>query len=244
MADPEQEPNGGPGAGSDEAVGLGARRLLRGARSATLATVSAGQPFAALVTPATDGDLSPLLLLSSLSEHTRHLLAEPRCALHVAGPPAGVNPQTAPRVTVSGLAERVDDARLKARWLARHPYAGFYVDFPDFSMWRITVRGGLFVRGFALASRLRMADLLPAPDAVAAIAAAEREIVAHCNKDHPDALAAIAGGGEWWMVAVDIDGFDLASGETVRRFDWPEPVGDAGDVRRHLIQMTRAARTR
>ncbi|HKM61669.1 MAG TPA: DUF2470 domain-containing protein [Acidisphaera sp.] len=244
MAESEQGPSTAGGTGQEIVAGLEARRLLRGARAGTLATVSAGQPFAALVTPATDGDLSPLMLLSTLSEHTRHLMAEPRCALHVVGAAPEENPQTAPRVTVTGLAERVDDARLKARWLARHPYAAFYAGFADFALWRIAIRGALFVGGFARATRLRMADLLPAPDAVAAIAAAEPGIIAHCNDDHADALAAIAGGGEWRMVSVDIDGFDLANADMVRRFDWPEPVRDAGDVRRHLVLMTRAARAR
>ena len=58
-----------------------ARKLLRAARSGTLATaVDGGQPFASLVTPACAPDLSRLLLLSNLSEHTRHLCAEPRCS--------------------------------------------------------------------------------------------------------------------------------------------------------------------
>src|SRR5919202_1607108 len=86
-----------------------ARCLLRGARAGTHATATAGQPFAALVTPACAPDLSVLLFLSTLSEHTRHLRAEPRCALMVQGVADGPNPQTAPRVTVTGLAEPAPD---------------------------------------------------------------------------------------------------------------------------------------
>ena len=81
-----------------------------------------GQPFATLVTPASAAELSGLLLLSSLSEHTRHLRADPRCALLVVGTPESANPQTAPRVTLTGLAEPDPDPALKARWLAVHPY--------------------------------------------------------------------------------------------------------------------------
>jgi heme iron utilization protein len=241
MAEPEQPPPGAAPGAAD--VALEARRLLRAARSGTLATASAGQPFASLVTPAMDADLSPLLLLSSLSEHTRHLMAEPRCALLVVGAPEDANPQTAPRVTLTGLAERVDSETLKSRWLARHPYA-FYAGFGDFSLWRIAIRGAQYVGGFARAARLRMADLLPSPDGVAAIAEAEPGIMAHCNNDHPDALSAIAGGGAWRMVAVDVDGFDLAGGGTVRRFDWTETVAIAGDVRRQLVLMAQQARGR
>src|SRR5437588_767164 len=102
--------------GSGRQLAWQARKLLRGARAGTLATVVGGQPFASLVTPACAPDLSVLMLLSGLSEHTRHLRAEPRCALLVAGTAETPNPQTAPRLSVTGIAETVEDAGLKARW--------------------------------------------------------------------------------------------------------------------------------
>src|ERR1700685_3316184 len=87
-----------------------ARKLLRAARSGTLATAAdGGQPFASLVTPACAPDLSVLLLLSNLSEHTRHLRAEPRCSVLVCGAAEGANPQIAPRVTVTRIAEVADE---------------------------------------------------------------------------------------------------------------------------------------
>jgi len=222
-----------------------ARKLLRAARAGTLASSMQGQPFASLVTPAIAPDLAVLLLLSDLSEHTRHLRADPRCSLLVCGAAAGTNPQTAPRVTLTGLAEPVGDAALKARYLAVHPYAALYAGFGDFGLWRIRPLNGLFVGGFARAARLRAADLAPDPAAVAAIAAAEADIIAHCNSDHPDAMAAIAGApGAWRLVAVDVDGCDLGQDEHVLRVAWSAPVADAGDVRRELIRLARAARDR
>ena len=232
-------------------LGFEARRLVRAASSATLSTVADGQPFASLATPAAAGDLTPLLWLSSLSEHTRHLAAEPRCALLFTGAPEGPNPQTAPRVTLTGLAERVPEPEvpaLKARWLARHPYAALYADFADFALWRVRLGGALLVGGFARATRLRLAELLPDPAAVAALAEAEAGILAHVNADHADAVAAIAqgllGGGEgaWKLVAADCDGCDLALGEDVRRLAWPAPVADADGVRAGLIRAAREGR--
>lgn len=235
-----------------ENLGFEARRLIRAAASATLATQAGGQPFASLVTPAAAADGAPLLLLSSLSEHTRQLRAEPRCALLFTGQPESANPQTAPRVTLTGLAAEVPAAEvpaLKARWLARHPYAAMYADFGDFALWRVAPGGALLVGGFARASRIRLAELLPDRAAVAAIAAAAGDIIGHVNADHPDAVAAIATGllggpaGEWRMVAVDVDGADLAAGETVRRLAFSAPVGDADGVRTELIRAARAARS-
>jgi putative heme iron utilization protein len=230
---------------SDDAPAWAARKLLRAARSGTLATSAAGQPFASLVTPACAADLTILLLLSGLSEHTRHLRADPRCSVLVCGTAEGANPQTAPRVTVTGVAETLVDAALKARFLAVHPYAALYADFGDFALWRIRPMGGLYVGGFARAARLRAAELAPDAGAVAAIAAAEADIIAHCNADHPDALAAIAGTpGAWRMVTADVDGCDLALEEHVARVHWSAPVTDAGGVRRELVRLARAGRER
>ena len=224
-----------------------ARKLLRAARAGTLATALDGQPFGSLVTPACAPDLSLLLLLSDLSEHTRHLHREPRCAVLVAGNAESPNPQTAPRVTVTGLAERIDDPALKARWLTVHPYAALYADFGDFHLWRIRPMGALFVGGFARATRLRQADLTPDPGAVAALAAAEADIVAHCNADHADAMELLgarvaARNGAWRMVAADVDGCDLALDEQVARVAWSAPVADANAVRGELVRLLRAVR--
>jgi hypothetical protein len=226
---------------SDRPPAWEARKLLRAARVGTLASVADGQPFASLVTPACAPDLSLLLLLSDLSEHTRHLRAEPRCSVLVAGTAEDANPQTAPRVTITGQAERIVDPALKARYLAVHPYAAMYADFGDFSLWMVRPQGGLYVGGFGRAARLRAAQLAPDPAPVAAIIAAETAIITHCNADHPDALAAIAGlPGDWRMVAVDVDGCDLAQGERVIRVPWSAPVTDADGVRRELTRLAQA----
>jgi heme iron utilization protein len=251
---------GAEGAMVTEAEGVGpaleARRLIRAAGSAALATQAAGQPFASLVTPAAAPDLSPLLWLSTLSEHTRQLRAEPRCALLFAGEPDGPNPQTTPRVTLTGQAEPVggpEAAALKARWLARHPYAALYADFADFALWRIAPGGALLVGGFARAVRLRLSDFLPDPAAVAALAAAEARIVEHVNADHADAVAAIAEGllgqapptadGEAWrMVAVDVDGADLAAGDRACRLHFSRSVARSEEVRSELVRAAREGR--
>jgi len=155
-----------------------------------------------------------------------------------------VNPQTAPRVTVTGQAEPVDDAALKARWLATHPYAAMYAGFGDFHLWRVRPLAALFVGGFGRAARLKQADLAPDPAAVAALAEAEAGIIAHCNDDHADAMArlgAAAGGvaGPWRMAAADVDGCDLILDERSVRIAWSAPVRDAGAVRGELVRMLR-----
>ncbi len=224
-----------------------ARQLLRAARAGTLATQKDGQPLASLVTPTAAPDLSVLIFISQLSEHTRQLRADPRCSLMVMGQPISANPQTAPRVTINGVATLEADPVAKARWLAVHPYAQLYAEFGDFSLWRIRPTSGQLVGGFARAFRLKPADLTPDPAAVAAILDAEASIIEHCNHDHADALALIAGSARrWQMVAVDVDGFDLlAEGDEdqpVLRVSWSAPVNSSAAVRQELVALTKAAR--
>ena len=67
-------------------------------------------------------------------------------------------------MTLTGLAAPVPEPEvpaLKARFLAKHPYAALYADFGDFALWRITPAAAQLVGGFARALRLRGAELLP-----------------------------------------------------------------------------------
>jgi heme iron utilization protein len=226
-----------------------ARQLLRAARSGVLATQKAGQPYASLITPACAADGSVLMFLSQLSEHTRQLRAESRCSLMVLGEATSANPQTAPRATIIGNAELEPDPALKARWLAIHPYAALYAEFGDFSLWRIRPATVQLVGGFARAFRLKPAEIAPDPAALVEIQATEANIIAHCNQDHSEALALIAGRpGAWRMVAVDADGCDLAvavgEGEEQRtiRVAWQAPATGVAAVRQELVALANAAR--
>jgi putative heme iron utilization protein len=126
--------------------------LIRGARTGSLATVNGGAPHVALVTPAPTSDGFLVLLLSTLSAHTRHLQANPHCALLLVGAPTTENPQTAPRVTLTCQAAITPEDR--AAYLHHHPYAALYADFADFNFWRLTVHEAHYVGGFAAASAL------------------------------------------------------------------------------------------
>jgi putative heme iron utilization protein len=150
------------GAGEQDFYGQ-ARGLLLRAKVASLATVADGAPFAALVTPAFLDDLSPVLLLSQLSTHTRQLQGHAACALLVTGEATTENPQTAPRVCLTGTAAIADAGAVRTKYLAAHPYAELYVDFADFAFWRITVTGAHYIGGFAAAARLDVARLQATP---------------------------------------------------------------------------------
>ena len=247
MSEPEQ-PRGDPGF---DALAE-SKRLLRATRAGALASLNgSGEPFASLVTVATDPDGSPLILVSQLSAHTRHMDKDPRVSLLLAETGAG-DPLAHPRLTITGVAGKVSEpaarAAVRARFLARHPKAELYADFADFSFWRIAMEQVHLNGGFARAARFPAARLLtPVADA-AALLAAEAGAVAHMNADHRDALSLyaekIAGKppGDWLVTGIDPDGMDLACGDATARIPFAAPITHPGDLRKVLVDMAQAAR--
>src|SRR5262245_31483148 len=145
-----------------------ARRLLRAADRAALATTLAGRepagaeswPYASLVLLACDHDAAPLLLISDLAEHARNIADDPRVGLLIDGTAGRVDPLTGPRVSLLGRAEKTDDPRLKARFVARHPSAALYADFADFHLYRVAVAQAHFVAGFGRIHWVAATDFL------------------------------------------------------------------------------------
>jgi putative heme iron utilization protein len=226
------------------------RCLLRGCDRASLATLLPAEPgawpYASLVLVAVDHDLTPLLLLSDLAEHTKAIQADGRVSLLFDGTAGLDQPLTGPRVTVLGQAERTDDARLKARFLARHPDAGLYAGFKDFGFYRVSIERSHLVGGFG---KIRWMDraALAAPRAPG-LAEAEAGIVSHMNEDHGDAIQLYAekligrSGGGWTMTGIDPEGLDLRRGGEVARLDFDAPLGAAGEARKVLVALVARAR--
>jgi putative heme iron utilization protein len=144
-----------------------ARNLLAAGGPATLATLGAGGgPFASYVVTAPAPDGAPLMLLSRLAEHTKNLERDPRASLlFVREPPAGAEPMTALRLSVTGQCIRDADADAKAAYLARHPDAARYAGFSDFSLFRFEIEAGHLVAGFGRIVSLKCEELLGASKA-------------------------------------------------------------------------------
>ena len=226
------------------------RALLRGLDRASLATFlpaePAGWPYASLVLVAVDHDLTPILLLSDLAEHTKAIRADGRVSLLFDGTAGLDQPLTGPRVTVLGRAERTDDERLKRRFLARHPDAALYAGFKDFGFYRVSLERSHLVGGFG---KIRWIDRagLAAPEAEG-LAAAEQGIVGHMNEDHGDAVQLYAEkligrtAGGWTMTGIDPEGLDLRRGGETARLDFDAPLGAAGEARKVLVALVARAR--
>ena len=226
------------------------RDLVRGLDRAALATSLPAEqrpwPYASLVLVAVDHDLSPILLLSDLAEHTKAIAGDPRVSLLFDGTQGLDQPLTGPRVTLMGRASRTDDDRLARRFLARHPDAGMYAGFKDFHFYRIAIERAHLVAGFGKIRWLAAGELQSAP--AKGLAESESGIVSHMNEDHADALQLYAdrllglAGSDWRMTGIDADGIDLRQGGRVARLAFDAPLKAASEARKVLVALVAKAR--
>ena len=231
-----------------------AKTLLRSIRAGTLGTLdrNTGHPFASLVNVATDVDGAPLILTSRLSTHTANLEADGRASVLLAETGKG-DPLAHPRLTVLGrfapvARESADEARVRRRFLARHPKAELYAGFGDFAFWRMEVASAHLNGGFARAADLAADDVLTALADAADLIAAEEGAIAHMNQDHADAIELYAvdllaqAEGPWKISGIDPDGVDLIAGDRIARLPFRARVTSAAALRAALVALAKEAR--
>jgi putative heme iron utilization protein len=234
------------------------RTLVLLARSATLSTLArdpAGFPYGSLVTVAIDAVGRPLMLLSTLAEHTGNLLARRETSILISEP-LGTHAEALAlgRVTILGTTTAVPEeerASVREVFLAAQPSASYYVDFKDFAFYRLEPTALRYVGGFGRMSWVTPEDYRVAePDPLASASAG---ILAHMNEDHGDAvlayarvLAGVTEAASATMTAVDRYGFELAVKTPERsravRLAFDEPVATSDEVRRAMIELVKRAR--
>jgi putative heme iron utilization protein len=224
------------------------RQLLRRASTCSLSTLTRGDgtPYGSLANIATDGRGRPLILISRLAWHTQNLEVDARASVLVGEIPAKGDALVGPRVTVLGRFEPVDDAGLRRRYLARHPQAGLYADFPDFSFWRLSPSSIHGVAGFGRIETLTPDEVFPVADDMEAL---EMPAIEHMNNDHAEAIHLYATKilkappGPWRVLAIDPDGADLGLHEQSLRMEFHTPVFTADGLRKKFAELAYEART-
>lgn len=230
------------------------RSLLRRSRQGALATLMAGSgdPYCSLVNLASHADGSPILLISRLALHTRNILADNRVSLMLDERAAG-DPLEGARIMLAGRAEEARGdlaARLRRRYLNAHPAAEAFVDFKDFSFFRIVPSGAHLVAGFGRIIDLQPSQFLTEIDDASELLEAEQGALEHMNADHREAMNLYATrllgaeSADWTCTGCDPDGMDMQAGATVLRLDFPERVTSGMGLRKMLVRLAGEARAK
>jgi heme iron utilization protein len=240
----------------EPSFGERARTLLYVERVGSLSTHSVKQPgfpFGSVMPYGLDDHGRPIFLISTMAMHTQNLRADMRASLLVTQAGSVGDVLGASRVTLLGdvlpiAAPEVAEAR--KLYLARYENSKSWVDFEDFSFYRMNVVDVYYVGGFGVMGWVDAADYSSAkPDPLADSAAG---IIQHMNVDHRDALLhltrAFAGiqALEAEMTSVDRLGFQIRAktqdGMRGIRIAFLREVADPVETRIVIIEMLQQAR--
>ena len=232
------------------------RTLVHLGRIGSLSTLSRKQPgfpFGSVMPYGLDDHGHPTFLISTMAMHTQNLQADPRSSLLVTQPDASGDPLGASRVTLLGNVLPVpepDVTEARTLYLARYANSKHWVDFEDFSFYRMDVLDIYYVGGFGVMGWVSAEEYYRAqPDPLADAAA---DIIRHMNADHRDALVLLARvfagieSQEAEMTSVDRLGFQLRlktqDGMRGARIAFLEEVRSAAETRKVLVEMTQRLR--
>jgi heme iron utilization protein len=235
-----------------------ARTLLYLGRIGSLSTLSRkrpGFPFGSVMPYGLDARGRPIFLISTMAMHTQNLQEDPRASLLVTQPDASGDPLGASRVTVIGnvlTIPKPEVAEARKLYLERYANSKYWVDFEDFSFYRMDVMDVYYVGGFGVMGWVPASDYDQAqPDPLADAAAG---IVEHMNADHKDALILVARffagieSQEAAMTAVDRLGFHVRlktpDGMRGARIAFSREVSNSAETRKVLVEMVQQARQR
>jgi hypothetical protein len=230
-----------------------ARSLLQRSRQGALATLvpGSGDPYCSLVNVASHADGSPILLISRLALHTQNILADSRVSLMLDERAEG-DPLEGSRIMLAGRAEEAkgdDAAILRRRYLNAHPSAEVFVNFKDFSFFRIQPTAAHLVAGFGRIIDLKPGQFLTDISDAGALLEAEQGAIDHMNADHRETMNLYAtrllgaDPADWRCTGCDPDGIDLAAGGTALRLDFPRRIGTPAALRQVLKELADRART-
>jgi len=226
-----------------------ARQFLRSTHSGMLCTNSVkftGYPFGSVAPFVLDHDGQPLLLISTIAEHTKNIMADCRVSLLVF---AGAEDlQANARLTLLGEAEQTDkqDGLLKARYLRYLPQAEQYFTMHDFLFYRLQIQHARYIAGFGSMGWL---DGTEFRSPRSALIAQEAGIIEHMNHDHQANMKSYCqhfhgiNPEQIEMIGIDSDGFDLRADAQTLRFNFAQPIHDATEARAALVEMAKACRT-
>jgi len=193
----------------------------------------------------------PIFLISTMAMHTQNLQADARASLLITQNDGEGDPLGASRVTLVGNVATIPEpevAEARRLYLERYANSSYWVDFDDFSFYRMDVLDVYYVGGFGVMGWVNASEYDGAqPDPLADAAAG---IIEHMNADHKEALVLLAKtcagieSQEAAMTSVDRLGFHVrlktADGMRGARIGFLREVRDTNEARKVLVEMVQA----
>ncbi len=232
------------------------KTLVYKLRLGTLSTISSkhnGWPFGSLMPYGLDHTGGPTFLISTMAMHTYNIINNPRASLLITNYDNNMDPLGASRVTLMGEIKKVKEGDIefvRKEYLSRYDNANYWVDFDDFSFYRMKLFDIYYVGGFGEMGWVSVTDYNYSK--VDPLADNSRLIIEHMNKDHGDSLKLIVQyygkvhAGEVELTSVDRLGFNVKfksdDGVHSKRIAFIREVNGLESCREMFIEMVNNAR--
>lgn len=208
-----------------------ARMMLRAHRYGALSTLSRkfdGYPFGSITPYLVDHDGSLLIFISTLAEHTKNILHDPRVSL-ITHDQSDPHILSQGRVTVIGDTLPVQNRdQAGAIYLRHFPEALTYFGMHDFSFYRIRPVAIRHIGGFGQIHWINMEKYAVAH--AEQFAQQEESLLAKINAKQQVILRRLlqrrfgVEAVNVKAIGLDCDGLDVDDGEQIRRLDFSEAV--------------------
>jgi heme iron utilization protein len=232
-----------------------AKQFLRSTRSGVLSSFSskfAGYPFGSVMPFVLGHDGQPIVLISTIAEHTKNIIANPKVSLLVFAGAEDLHANG--RLTLIGEATQIEknDADLMARYCRYFPDSIGYLAMHDFQFYRINITQARYIAGFGKMSWMDGEEIVDVNQSVNTIAQLETSMIEHMNADHMESMLQYC--QHFYgvkperviLIGVDCDGFDIEAviGDDIKmlRFTFDAPIFDANSARMAFAALSKTAR--
>lgn len=225
-----------------------ARNLLASSEHGILSTLSVylgGFPFGSVVNHCLDQEGRPMVLISTIAQHTKNVQSDDRVSLTITENGGG-NVQAESRITIAGhLVKAEDQKKALQRYQRYFPESITYLEFHDFEVFVLKPSAVRYIGGFGQIHWIEPSEFF---DKSPFSEESEKFIIDHMNESHQDSLEAylkhfcdIQEEQEVTMIGIDRFGFDLRLKKSKARVLSPEPISDPKKAREILVQMSKEA---
>ncbi len=228
---------------------LEAQQFLFSAQKGVLSTQSTkfeGYPFGSVTPYVVNHQGMPVILISSLAEHTKNIIQNAHVSLLAFNNESDL--QANARLTLLAKAEQTDKNNdlLRARYLRYIPQAESYFDAHDFSFYTLYITHARYIAGFGKMGWIEGDDFqIPTNP----LFTEEAGILEHMNQDHAENLKAYCqhfhqiNPSTVEMIGIDSLGFDVRTAQDQQiRFHFAQAISNAQEARAALVEMAKQCR--
>jgi len=229
-----------------EQAALKARTLFQSRCDGVLSTHSTdlpGYPFGSITPYCINSDGQPVILISTIAQHTKNIVADNKVSL-IAYDPQVDDTQAAGRVTYIANAVQTDDEAMAERYYRFYPNSRNFHKTHDFSFYTLEFVRVRYIGGFGEIYWVEKDSFLkPNPFSFEE----ETGMVDHMNDDHQDAMnhycelfnISYDQDNLPQLVGIDSEGFHLRVAGQLNRIQFDTSIHDTMEARQALVELAR-----